>query len=77
MVIVRESMVMVKELVVAVAVLLSVTRTEMTEAPAAVGVPVIVAVSPRSMRVRPAGREPEARAKELLPDPPEGVRVRE
>ena len=74
---VRASMVMVKEPVLAVAVLLSVTRTVMAEEPAAVGVPVIVAVSPRSMRVRPAGREPEARAKELLPDPPEGVRVRE
>ena len=70
-------MVIVKELVVAVAVLLSVTRTAMAEEPAAVGVPVIVAVSPRSMRVRPEGRVPEARAKALLPEPPKGVRVRE
>jgi len=70
---VRESMVRVKELVVAVAVLLSVTRTVMAEDPATVGVPEMM---PPELKDRPEGREPEKRENELLPDPPDALRVR-
>ena len=61
--------VMVKELVVAVALLLSVTRTVMAEVPAADGVPVMAPVD--ELMPRPAGRVPVAMAKELPPDPPD------
>ena len=67
-------MVIVKEFVVAVAVLLSVTRTVMAEDPAAVGVPEMV---PEELKERPAGREPERSVKVSLPDPPEALRVSE
>jgi hypothetical protein len=32
---------------------------------------------PAELKERPEGSEPEKSEKELLPDPPEGVRVRE
>ena len=60
--------VMVKELVVAVAVLESVTRTVSDDDPAALGVPEIAPVD--ELRESPAGKEPETRAKEFPPDPP-------
>ncbi len=64
----RVATVMVNELVVAVAVLLSVTRTVMAADVAAVGVPVIAPVD--ELIVNPAGRVPDAMAKEFPPDPP-------
>ena len=66
--------VMVKESVVAVAVLLSVTRMVIAEEPADVGVPEMV---PAELKDRPAGREPERSVKVSLPDPPEALRVSE
>ena len=65
--------VMVKELVVAVALLLSVTRTVMAKLPTCVAVPEIVL--PES--VTPAGRVPDAIAKVLPPDPPALAMARE
>jgi hypothetical protein len=59
---------MVKELVVAVAVLESVTRTVSDDDPAALGVPEIAPVD--ELRESPAGNEPLARAKEFPPEPP-------
>ena len=67
--------VMVKELVVAVAVLESVTLMASDEDPAAVGVPEITPVDEFSER--PGGSEPLARAKVFPPDPPEVERERE
>ncbi len=67
-------MVIVKEFVVAVAVLLSVTRIVIAEEPADVGVPEMV---PDELKERPAGREPERSVKVLPPEPPEALRVSE
>jgi hypothetical protein len=68
------AMVMVNEPVVAVAVLLSVTRMVMAEEPAAVGVPEMV---PAELKERPEGSEPEKSVKALFPDPPDALRVSE
>ncbi len=73
----RDSTVMVKEEVLAVALLESVTCTRIVDEPAAVGVPLTVTVSLRSVRVSPLGSVPERSEKELLPEPPEGVSVSE
>ena len=63
--------VMVKEFVVAVAVLLSVTRMVIAEEPAAVGVPEMV---PEELKERPAGSEPKRSVKVVPPAPPdEGI----
>lgn len=68
MVMVRESMVRVKVFVVAVAVLLSVTRTVMAEDPAVVGVPEITPVD--EFNESPATKVPFVIEKLLPPDPP-------
>jgi hypothetical protein len=60
--------VMVNELVVAVAVLLSVTRTVMAADVTTEGVPVMAPVD--ALILNPAGRAPDAIANELPPDPP-------
>lgn len=67
--------VIVNELVVAVAVLLSVTRTVMAADVTTEGVPVIAPVD--ALILNPAGRAPDAMAKELPPDPPALERARE
>ena len=59
----------VKEDVVAVAVLLSVTRIAIDCEPGVVGVPEIAPVE--ELRVRPPGRVPEASAKVFPPEPPD------
>jgi len=77
--IVREALatVIMNEEVDAVAVLLSVTRTETVDCPAAVGVPEIVAVFPEPESDSPLGSDPESRVKVFPPDPPEEVIERE
>ena len=66
---------MVKELVVAVEVLESVTRMASEDDPAEVGVPEMTPLDVLSER--PGGSEPLARAKVFPPDPPEVERERE